>query len=188
MSYEGYLRDLLAPLGVYRLDGTVNGAELACWGRFLDGVQEELEEVHRQADLTTAGKEGLAKLAALFNRKPVAEGEESLRAALAALLRVGGDSFTLSAINDSLKGCGLNAVVAEGLEHQSVTVRFPEVQGVPGGFEGMRAIIEEIIPCHLAVEYVFWYITWAEAQERFSAWQEIEDLGLTWDELEKYVL
>lgn len=187
MSHESYLKDLLAPLGVYRMEGTVNGAELACWGHFLDQVQERLEEVHRQADLTTAGAEGLAKLAALFARKPVAGEEETLRAALAALLRVGGDSFTLAAVNDNLTGCGLNAVVSEGLEAQTVAVRFPDVAGEPEGFADMKAIIEEIIPCHLAIEYVFWYITWAEAEEKFPTWQALEDLGLTWDALEKYV-
>lgn len=187
MSHESDLKDLLSPLGVYRLEGTVNGAELACWGRFLDEVQAGLEEVHRQADLTTAGGEGLAKLASLFALKPVAGQEEGLRAALAALLRVGGDSFTLSAVNDNLTGCGLNAVVSEGLESQTVAVRFPNVPGKPEGFEQMRAIIEEIIPCHLAIDYVFWYITWAEAEEKFAVWKDLEGQGLTWDELEKYV-
>lgn len=187
MSHGGYLKNLLAPLGVYRLEGTVNGAELESLGLFLDAVQEKLEDIHRQADLTTAGEEGLAKIEALFSRRPVAGDMEGLRTALAALLRVGGDSFTLAAINDNLAGCGINAVVSEELEPQSVTVRFPDVAGEPEGFAEMKAIIEEIIPCHLAIEYVFWYITWAEAEAKFPTWGDLESLGLTWDALERYV-
>ena len=46
--------------------------------------------------------------------------------------------ITLSAVNDNLTGCGLNAVVSEGLESQTVAVRFPNVPGKPEGFERER--------------------------------------------------
>ena len=188
MSYAECLKDLLRPMGVYRLEGTVNGAELESIGAALDAVQERLEAIHREADLTTAGNEGLALVESLFSRRPVTEDTERLRAALAALLRVGGDSFTLRAINDNLAGCGLNAVASEGTAPQTVEVRFPEVPGIPEGYEEMRKIIEDILPCHLAVEYVFWYMTWAVMEERLGTWEGVESLGLTWEELEKLVL
>ena len=66
-------------------------------------------------------------------------------------------------------------------------VTFPDVPGIPDGFEEMRKIIEDILPCHLAVEYVYWYITWAMMEEKFDTWGDIEELGLTWGELEKLV-
>lgn len=186
-GYGGYLKQLLAPLGVYQLENSFNGAELESLGAALDEVFDTLEEVHKQADLTTAGPEGLKKLEGLFARRPVTDDEERLRTALAALLRIGGDSFTLEAINDNLAGCGLNAVAEETDTAQTVAVRFPEVPGIPEGFEEMRKIIEDILPCHLAVEYVFWYVTWAMLQRRFATWGEIEELGLSWEELEKLV-
>ena len=187
MSYAEYLKDLLRPMGAYRLNGTLNGAELECWGAAMDRVQAELEEIHRQADLTTAGEEGLSKVESLFSRRPVTEEKERLRAGLAALLRVGGDSFTVKAINDNLAGCGLNAQVSEGNAPQSVEVCFPEVPGIPEGFEQMKKIIEEILPCHLAVEYVFWYSTWNGLEARFARWSDVESQGLIWEELEKLV-
>lgn len=73
--------------------------------------------------------------------------------ALAALLRIGGDSFTLAAINDNLKGCGLNAVASETGTPGEVEVCFPEVPGIPDGFAEMKAIIEDILPCHLEIRY-----------------------------------
>lgn len=187
MRYEDCLKELLAPLGVYRLDGTVNAAELASVGQALDGVMARLEELHRQADLTTAGDEGLDAVERLFARGPVTADRERRRAALAALLRVGGDSFTPAAINDNLAGCGLNAVASETESPQRVQVRFPEVPGIPEGYEQMRRIIEDILPCHLEVEYVFWYITWAMIQEQFSSWAALEGEGLSWEALEKRV-
>lgn len=187
MSYAGYLKELLAPLGVYNLSGTLNAAELESVGLALDEAQAFLENAHAQADLTTAGDEGLDKIEGLFSRRPVTSDRERRRAALAALLRVGGDSFTLAAINDNLAGCGLNAVASEGESPQTVEVRFPEVPGIPDGYGEMKKIIEDILPCHLGVRYVFWYITWAMMEERFATWGAVEATGLDWESLEKLV-
>lgn len=187
MSYGDYLKQLLRPLGVYRLDGTINGAELESAGEAMDGVQALLDTIHREADLTTAGKEGLDAVEGLFLRKPITDDQERRRAALAALLRVGGDSFNLSAINDNLAGCGLNAVAGETAVPQTVEVRFPEVLGVPDGYEEMRKIIEDILPCHLGIVYAFCYATWAGLEKQFGAWSGAEALHLSWEQVEKLV-
>ena len=55
------------------------------------------------------------------------------------------------------------------------------------GFEEMCKIIEEIIPCHLSIEYVFWFITWALMEERFPLWSGLDDGGYTWEELQNLV-
>ena len=188
MSYADHLRQLLEPLGVYDLsEGTFNAGELAAVGEQLDGALERLEECQREMSLTTAETFGLESIAALLAHRPVVAGPEQLRGALAALLRVNGDSFTLSAINDNLSGCGINARVQEGETAQTVEVRFPDVPGIPDGVEGMKEIIEDILPCHLAVEYVYWYITWAMMEQRFATWGAVEAAGLSWEELEKLV-
>ena len=105
MSYAEALKELLYPLGVYRLENSINGAELESIGAALDVIEEKLEKVHQEADLTTAEEEGLETFAKLFAKRPVTEDANRLRRALAALMRVSGDSFTLSAINDNLAGC-----------------------------------------------------------------------------------
>ena len=66
-------------------------------------------------------------------------------------------------------------------------VWFPEVPGVPEQFERLRAIIEEILPCQLGIEYVFWYLTWAELEEKLRSWAAIEEKALSWSGLETYV-
>ena len=187
MSYGAYLRELLRPLRIYGLEGTANGGELEAQGKALDGVEAAMEEVQREMLICTAEGRGLEAVEALLARKPVAASLERRRAALAALLRIGGDSFTLTAINDNLKGCGLNAVASEGELPGTVEVRFPEVPGVPDGFPAMRRIIEDILPCHLEIQYAFWYATWAELEARFQTWADLEALGPTWAELAKMV-
>ena len=187
MSYAQYLRQLLAPLGVYDLDAPFQGGELDAWGEALDQVEDSLEEANRETCLATAEDWGLEQTAALFRRRPPASTVRAMREALAALLRIGGDSFTLAAINDTTSGCGVNAKVEETDEPGTVEVSFPQVPGIPPSFDEIRVIIEDIIPAHLLIRYHYWYLTWEQLEEKFSCWQDIEDKDLTWYGLETYV-
>lgn len=187
MSYADYLKDLLRPMGVYRLEDTLNGAELESVGAQLDSRAEELEETEREMLLTTATAKGLDAVERLLERRPLADSQERRRAALAALLRIGGDSFTLAAINDNLAGCGVNAVAAETSTPGRVEVSFPDVPGIPDGYEELRKIIEDILPCHLDIQYVYWYVTWAMLESKFATWGALEAGRLTWGEIEKLV-
>lgn len=186
MKHADCLRQLLQPLGVYDLAAPFNGGELDAQGEALDGVMAWLEEVHGESSLTTARSWGVEKIARLFLRRPVASRPEQLAAALAALLRIGGDSFTLSAINDTVVGCGVPAVVKE-LGRGRVSVSFPGVAGEPENFQELKKIIEDILPTHLGIEYLFWYLTWIELEENFPNWKAIEDPRFTWQQLETCV-
>ena len=187
MSYAQYLRQLLAPLGVYDLGAPFQGGELDAWGEALDQVEDSLEEANRETCLATAEDWGLEQTAALFRRRPPASTVRAMREALAALLRIGGDSFTLAAINDTISGCGVNAKVEETDEPGTVEVSFPQVPGIPPSFDEIRVIIEDIIPAHLLIRYHYWYLTWEQLEQKFSCWQDIEDKDLTWYGLETYV-
>lgn len=184
MAYEEYLAQLLRPLGVYDLDeGTFSNAELHGDGVALDGVESELDRIAREMLVLTAQDEGLEAVEALLPYRPVTDQLDRRREALAALLRIGGDSFTLKAINDNIAGCGVAALVSETDVPEYVQVSFPGVRGKPNGYEEMRKIIEEILPCHLGIEYVFWYVTWGELEGVFSFWSEIGSGDYTWEEL-----
>ncbi|MFR4757693.1 MAG: hypothetical protein ACLT9P_05950 [Evtepia gabavorous] len=63
-----------------------------------------------------------------------------------------GDSFTLAAMNDTLRGCGIPAQVEET---EDPLRWFSRCGGIPAGFEQTKARIEEILPCHLWVKYQF---------------------------------
>ena len=181
MIHQDYLASLLRPLGVYDLrEGTVNRGELEAYGVRLDHMAGELEDTAREMNLTTAEGFGLERVEELLPYRPVCATPDQRREALAALLRIGGDSFTPAAINDTLRGCGLNARAEEGGQPGYVKVYFPEVAGIPEGFDGLRAIIEEILPSHVDVTYVFWYNTWAMAAERHPTWGHAQDAGLSW--------
>ena len=179
--YEAYLKGLLRPLGVYDLRaGTVNGAELAALGEAMDAVSEQVALVEREAVTATAEDEGLRRREALFRRRPAASTPEERRAAIAALLQIDGDSLTPAAINNTLGGCGIKAWAQE-MGDGKLRVRFPQVAGVPEGFEQMRRIILDILPCHLEVEFYFRYLTWAECEAAGYTWAMVEAGGHTWE-------
>ena len=83
---------------------------------------------------------------------------------------------------------GLNAILRPD---QATTVLLETMAGkgseVGGRFEELRAIIEDILPCHLEIEYVFWYVTWERLERLFNTWGDIEAGGYTWETLETLV-
>ncbi len=156
MTHIQALTELLRPLGVYDLqEGRVNLAELQAYAVGLDAVLSELEETEREMLLSSAEGIGLASTEELLPYAPVSPTSELRRQALTALLRVDGGGFTLDALNDALSGCGILAQVRETGQPCCVEVYFPDTTGVPEHFEELRAIIEEILPCHLGITYVF---------------------------------
>lgn len=179
--YEGYLRDLLAPLGVYDLSaGSISGAELHALGAGLDQVSEQLELAEREALTATAEHEGLDRREALFARRPAAVTATERQAAIAALLQIDGDSLTPKAIDRTIRGCGIKARALE-LGNGRLRVIFPEVAGVPEEFGQIEKIILDILPCHLEVEFFFRYLTWAECEKAAYTWADIESAGHTWE-------
>ena len=149
------LRDLLSPLGVYRWEGTFQWGELQSEGAVLDGLAAELRHTRREMSLATAEDEGLEAVASLLPLPPDTQDPDDLRSALAALLRIGGGSFTLAAMNDALAGCGVPAVAEETGDPLHLVVRFPGHAEEPEDFDRLRGIVEGILPCHLLVEYRF---------------------------------
>lgn len=178
--YEEYLKALLAPLGVYRLDpDSLSGAELHALGRGLGFAAEKLETAEREGITATAEDEGLRRREALFLRRPAAVTPQERRAAIAALLQIDGDSFTPEAINRTIRGCGIRAKAVE-LGTNRVRVEFPETAGVPQEFEQIQKIIMDILPCHLGVEFHFRYLTWTGCHQAGYTWDFLEAQEYNW--------
>ena len=181
MGYSDHLRNLLRPLGIYDLKpGSLSNSELEALGCGLDALSGRLDYVERESALSTAESEGLDRREALFARTPVHYTTELRRQAIAALLRIGGDCFTLTDINNTISGCGIKALVQEKEQFGYVRVIFPDVAGIPEGFEQIREIILDIIPCHLDVEFYFRYLTWAECEAHQYTWAIIHAREYTW--------
>ena len=185
MGYADYLRELLRPLGIYRLEAdSLSGAELEALGEGMDACGEALETVEREGILATAEGEGLSRRESLFDRRPVQVSVPLRRQAVAALSQVSGDSFTLADINRAIRGCGINAQAQETGAYGQIRIIFPDVAGIPEGIDQIRRVILDLIPCHLETEFYYRYLTWAECEARGLTWAMIHADAYTWHEFE----
>jgi len=187
MSAAQALKDLLAPLAVYRWEGSFQWAELLSVGAALDACQENLDQIQREMNLMSAEGEGLQNICSLLSSVPISPTPKQLREALAALLRIGDGSFTSPAVSDNVSGCGISAQVKETDTPGKVEISFPGTPGIPDDFLKLRPVIEEIVPCHLEIAYVFWYILWSRVEERLSSWRILEGYAFSWKDLERFV-
>ncbi|MEG1763900.1 MAG: DUF2313 domain-containing protein [Oscillospiraceae bacterium] len=174
----------MEPLGIYKLDGGFGAEELCVIGAQLDEVFAALEELLREGHLTTASSFGLRKLEELLPYRPAYITTEDARRAIMALLRIREGCFTLGELSSTLSGCGLNATIEEGEKPQTAIVKFPQNRGIPQGFDDLKLRIEEIVPCHLAVQYTFIYTSWRELMQKLTSWRDLESKTHSWRELE----
>ena len=178
--YEEYLRALLSPLGVYRLDrDSLSGAELHALGTELDAISSRLDMVERECLTATAEDEGLRRREALFLRRPASTTLKERRAAIEALFQIDGDSLTPEAINRTISGCGIRARAVETGPNR-VLVEFPDTAGAPQDFDQIEKIIMDILPCHLDVEFHLRYLTWEICHRMAYTWAFVEEQHYNW--------
>ncbi len=177
MSHYEQLVTLLEPLGIYDFDSTFQRGELVAVGQVLDEIMRLLEDIQQEMSLATAEGWGITQVADLLSVTPVATTAAELATAYATLLRVGGDSFTLQDINDTVGGCGVHAQVVELEEPNYVQVAFPDVAGIPEGYDEIKTIIDGILPAQVIANYFFWYRSWSMLED--MTWGDAQD-GYSW--------
>lgn len=184
MGYRDFLAELLEPLGIYDLTSGAGAAELELIGEKLDEIFSELAELEEEILPLTAGDYGLLSYESLFPYRTVFTSSEDRRRAVMALMRIRNGCFTPETIAATIAGCGVNAQVRESEKAMTVEVSFPDNWGIPEGIEALKERVESILPCHLAIEYVYLYSDWGRIMEAAGTWQQIEALCPTWKELE----
>ena len=178
-GYADYLAGLLHPLRVYELrEESFSGGELAAIGAAMDGVETALSGQLEQARSPTAGDEGLRRWEELLLGPPAADTPAARRAALAALLGISWDGFTPGALATAVRGCGVDCVVEETGPCAPLHIRFPGRYGRPQPWARAKWILEQILPAHLELVYLFRWITWAETHEKKLTWGQVS--GLSW--------
>lgn len=187
MGYFEYLKGLLRPMGLYELESGAGAAELEAIGGELDGIFAALEELGGEMLPFTAEDYGIALYEGLLPYRPAYITAKDARRALMALLRIRGGCFTLPQLQDTLSGCGLTARVRESGQPLTVIVSFPQNRGIPEGFAKLKRRVEEIIPCHLAVEYEFIYTLWSELMAAFCCWEDCQTRGISWYGMEIFL-
>lgn len=109
------------------------------------------------------------------------ESYEVRRSRILAKLR-GMKTITRTALTDLVKTYIDGIVTVE--EHpaeSTVDIRFVTRKGIPGTMEDIEKAVEEVIPAHLYVNYIFTYRTWADVEAFIGRWDDVA--AYTWDGL-----
>ena len=186
MGYYRLLQEILHPLRVYDVETGPSAAELFAEGQALDKVLELLETQEREALPCTAENVGLERYEQIMPFVPVFAGTQQRREAIMALLRIDWCSFTLEALRSTLAGCGVAVELRESQEPETVEVVISGVRGIPDNFEDIAWRVEQILPCHLGIMYIFRYLIWQELELWMANWDQLEAKAECWDALEKY--
>lgn len=183
MGYAQYLRDLLRPLGVYKLDETsFSGAELEALGSEMDKLWQHMQAMQLESIVMTAQDEGLTNWERVFPKRSAAATTEGRRAAIAAYSQVSGDSFTKQALDRCLTASGVECQVEQ--TGSGLSVSFPGLMGEPEDLAKIQQIVELLLPCHLLTTYVFVYCTWGTLLDNHVTWGYFE--GKTWVDMMSY--
>ena len=149
MGYGDYLKALLRPLGLYKLEDSINGSELESIGGELDLAAQQVETLELEMNPLTAEDYGLENYRTLFLHKPAGSGPEPLRADLTTLLRLHNQVLTPARAAEALEAWGLDASISDDGNYV-VTVTF---HTAPEDLSAAKAAIEALLPCHLQVNY-----------------------------------
>lgn len=67
-----------------------------------------------------------------------------------------------------------------------IIIEFNSVRGIPPNMNDLKAVLEDIRPSHLGIEYVYLYLIWNDFDSYNKTWDQWDALNLTWDQLEVY--
>ena len=187
MGYTKDLQTLLEPLGVYRLEAGLSGAELSALGTALDHAEQSIERTLREGILATAEAEGLRRWELLLHCAANGHSVAQRRQTLTALLQIRESDITPDDFQRAVDGCGISARVSETAQSGVIQVDFPQVAGVPADFAQIQSVLEEILPPHLQIRFLFHYQTWRLCEERGTTWRMVEDANTTWHQWERQI-
>lgn len=184
MAYAEYLKNLLAPLGIYDLEkGSISEAMVYAAGQALDQVEQSMERTERESLVATALEEGLERRETLFARAACGRdggrspgGHYRPDADRRGQPDPGGHQPDHQRLRTSRQGPGGG--------HRPSAGDLSGHRRRAAGFDEIEKIVLDILPCHLEVEFYFRYMTWAECEEAGYTWASVEQQEFTWERFE----
>ena len=68
-------------------------------------------------------------------------------------------------------------------ESSTITIKFIDTKGIPANIGDCENSINEIIPCHLGLEFVYLFNTWKQLEDTKKTWAYYEGLNKTWEQV-----
>jgi hypothetical protein len=64
-----------------------------------------------------------------------------------------------------------------------VVIEFVDLVGLPPNIDTLQAVVRDIMPAHLLVEFAYRYLRWSEFDAKALTWDGLDAEAMTWDEL-----
>lgn len=184
MAKKHTLRSLLEPLGLYRLGtGGLVDAELAAYDAALGLLEKRLDALWRDVFLQTADRESLRLFEALVGlaERPEALAEDRRERVLYRLSTSPLD-FTLTGMERSVRGAGMDAHITENYPAESLTIRAEGLEDSLTDLDAVKQSVSRMLPAHLGAEYDIGHMTWdmfdAAGPDWDSGWDSAD---FTWN-------
>lgn len=177
---------LLAPLGLYKLNGSsLVDHELAAYGQVLGHIEEAISRLVADIFVQTASGGRLDEWERLL-RLPNGSSlqAEQRRKRILHHMAVSPLSFTPSGITDSLRGVGMEAVITEDTSQRSLHITCLSFMGDYGNIYEMMAAAGKMMPAHLAFYIDTGGVDWSSFEEFFASWQDFDQMDNNWQQLD----
>lgn len=148
-------------------------------------AEELLDRLVNNSYLQSTDEAAINLYEQIFNIKTFGD-LETRRSMLIAKLR-GAGVTTQSLVQNVAESFTYGEVqVIQEFERYVVKIKFIGEKGIPKSLEALKQSLQEIIPAHLDIEYIFMYMTWEEFEKYHKTIAEWDALNLTAKELMEY--
>lgn len=149
-------------------------------GLSLDNFDEEMKSLLDQLNIDTATWALTVYERELGLKTDVSKSPEERRSLIKSKLRGTGKigAAQIKLVADSYSNGDVEVTLDNGIH-----IEFTSVYGIPSNMADLKAIIREIAPAHLEIEYVFRFYTYAELKAKGLTYGELKALGITYKDL-----
>lgn len=145
----------------------------------VDATEQYIKDGCKQLNIMTCNKAFLKRYAKIYGVPYSDKAIEECRANILAKKRSTGE-LTLETIKAILKSYGCEEVrIVEDIPNFKVTIEFLTLLGEPPNFDTVMQSLRQIIPAHLAIEYILLFNTWNDTAD--ESYNDVK--GYTWSEL-----
>lgn len=96
----------------------------------------------------------------------------------------GAGTITMEHIKNVSDGYyGGETEVIEKTNVYTIVIKFTSSYGVPSNLADLQAVLREIIPAHLAIDYEFKFVLYSDVNRLFSSYAAINQNGMTYAKL-----
>jgi uncharacterized protein YmfQ (DUF2313 family) len=147
------MRNNLRKTGMYSLNGnTLVDRELLSYAESLNAVVDEVRKLQSESFIATSSNYGLTQREQDYGLSPCGTAEDR-RKSLMFLSAVNSGSFTKNELEKQAKEVGLDVKLEEKISERKIIVHF--LKNPNCGKDAAQKKLENIIPCHLALELDF---------------------------------